>query len=391
MSPLSKAGPISIYSQLAAQFRAQILTGELPPGICLPTELELAEQYGLSRGTVRQAMGLLVQAGLLERVPGKGTFVRQPAAPAGERVIGLIVPYSRDALTMDILLGVTDVAQSHGYSVFFAHTQEDPVQEAREIQRLRANRSAGLIIFPTSNLTYDEAIWELQRTGFPFVLVDRYFSGLPASYVGVDNAGGTYQATQHLVRLGYESVGFAVTGGIITTSVHERYQGYQRALADAGMVPGATWLHNPGPARATEEEHVRRLRVYLAHRERPRALVAVNDYTALLVLQATAAEGLRVPEDLALVGFDDIPVAATLPVPLTTVAQPRYEVGVRAAHMLLDRLVGRSTEVARLILPTSLIIRCSCGARPCTSGRTAIHPGAVSADAADASHALQDD
>lgn len=361
---IEKESAISIYNQLATSLRQQILSGKLGPGDKLSPELELAEKYAVSRGTIRQAILLLVSEGLVERVQGKGTFVRhnrENTAPGG--VIGLIVPYARDSLTMDILLGAENAAKSRGYSLLFSYTGESLQQEAADIQRMRGENAAGLILFPTSNVSYDKTIWQLHQEGFPLVLVDRYFPDLACDYVVVDNRGGAYWATEHLLNLGHTTVAFVSASDMQTTSVKDRLQGYQRALADHGQAYSENWLCCYPKGRTEDEAGLEAIREFLRRPDRPRALFAVNDYTALKVVRAAHAEGLTIPKDLALVGFDDIQLAAQLEVPLTTIAQPRYEIGVRAAHLLIDRINGMHTATSHVILPTTLVIRQSCGAR----------------------------
>ncbi len=363
MTELDKDSAVSIYHQLASALRHQIISGELEPGAKLPPELELADKQGVSRGTARQAVMLLVSEGLVHRVQGKGTFVRALGRSEGRTgVIGLVVPYARDSLTVDILLGAESAAKSRGFSLMFSYTGEDVQQEAQDIRRMREENAAGLIVFPTSNITYDETIWQLHTARFPLVLVDRYFPGLPCSYVVVDNLGGAYRATEHLINLGHTSVAFVSTTGMQTTTVQDRFKGYQRALADRGYAYQADWLCGSSALKDAEAE-VDAIRAYLRRPDRPRAFFAVNDYTALKVVRAAQAENLRVPDDVAVVGFDDVDVASQISVPLTTVSQPRYELGLRAAHSLIDRVQSQQPTIDQIVLPTTLVVRHSCGAR----------------------------
>jgi DNA-binding LacI/PurR family transcriptional regulator len=359
---------IARYAQLISHFREQILDGSLPAGTRLPTELDLAEKHQISRGTVRQAMSALVNEGLLERVRGRGTFVRPlpPAATilsprASERRIGLVLAHSSGSqLDLDILIGVEHAAKSRGYQVSFAYAEENLEELDRDIARLRADLVAGLIIFPVSDATYDESIWRLSADKIPFVLVDRYFPALDSDYVVADNVGGGYRATEHLLILGHSRVGFVYSpkGSLLTTSVHDRWQGYRRALHEYGQrYDEALMFEWPEGAHTDETDRM------LLREGRPSAIFAVNDAVALELLRAAQRVGLRVPEDLALIGFDDLNFAAHLSPPLTTVAQPRMDVGLRAGHLLINRIEGHSGPSHHIELPTSLIVRESCGAR----------------------------
>lgn len=364
MTNLDKESATSIYHQIAGLLRNQILQGDLQPGDKLSPELDLAEKYQISRGTVRQAVLLLVAEGLVERVQGKGTFVRHIESNSfSGGVIGLTLPYARDSLTIDILLGAENAAKSRGYSLLFSYTGEDIQQEAIDIQRMRAENAKGFIIFPSTNITYDETIWQLKKEGFPFVLVDRYFSNLACEYVGVDNLAGAYHASEHLINLGHRSIAFVGVSDTQTTSVNDRYHGYRRALSDYGINYQDSWFCSYPASHNDEEGEINEIRKFLRQESRPSAILAINDYTAIKISRAARAESLTIPDDLALVGFDDIQQASQLEIPLTTVAQPRYEIGVRAAHLLIDRLKGIKSVLNQVILPTSLVIRESCGAR----------------------------
>lgn len=362
-----KANAKALYVQVLAHFRERILDGSLPPGARLPTELELAKQYAISRGTVRQAMGALVSEGLLDRVQGRGTFVRQappdraaPAQPAEKR-IGLLLHHMGDPLDLDILIGVEHAAKSRGYQVSFAYAEESLEQQDRDIARLRADRAAGMIVFPVSDVTYDESIWRLRADGVPFVLVDRYFPDLDADYVVADNLGGGYRATEHLLILGHRRIGFLYSdkAGLLTTSVRDRWEGYRRALQEYGCPYDEALVRRQPPASPAAD----RYGDLFSHAARPTAIFAVNDNVALDVLRSAQRLGLRVPEDLALVGFDDLNYAAHLSPPLTTVAQPRMDLGLRAGNLLINRIEGQGGPPRHIELPTSLVVRESCGAR----------------------------
>jgi len=270
---------------------------------------------------------------------------------------------SGSQLDLDILIGVEHAAKSRGYQVSFAYAEESLEELDRDITRLRADKIAGMIIFPVSDATYDESIWRLAADRVPFVLVDRYFPDLDSDYVVADNLGGGYRATEHLLILGHRRVGFVYSskGSLLTTSVRDRWQGYRSALLEYGQIYDEQLVFqwpNQSNADLTGASDLLLLR-----EGGPTAVFAVSDSVALELLQAAQRVGVRVPEDLALVGFDDLSFAAHLSPPLTTVAQPRLDVGLRAGHLLINRIEGQGTLPRHIELPTSLIVRESCGAR----------------------------
>ncbi|GHO47690.1 GntR family transcriptional regulator [Ktedonospora formicarum] len=368
-----KKGPHSqaLYSQILNEIRGCILSGDLAVGTRLPTEAVIAQQYQASRGTVRQALTILVTEGLLERIQGSGTFVRklpakqerEPQQPPAKKNVGLILSQADDELNMDILLGVEQVVKPRGYQLSFAYAEEDPLALAVDIARLRAN-TVGLIIFPISNSSRDASIEQLKTDNFPFVLVDRYIPEIDCDYVASDNTGGGYRGTEHLLILGHTRIGFVYSsrGGLLTTSVRDRWEGYRKALKEYRQVYDESLIYDNVPTPAPDPPNV--YDTIMLNPDRPGAFLAINDAVALGLLQAAQRHHIRVPEDVALVGFDDVSYAAHLSVPLTTIAQQRKELGERAGTLLINRIEGQVVGAPKHIkLPTNLIIRQSCGAR----------------------------
>lgn len=197
----------------------------------------------------------------------------------------------------------------------------------------------------------------------PLVLVDRYLSDLDTDYVVPDNAGGGYRATEHLIILGHTRIGF-VYGNmdtLLTTSVRDRCAGFRRALETYGLHCDSSAIIQLPWAGAPDAPV--RYQAFLAQPDRPSAIFAVNDEIALFLMQTAQRSGLRVPEDLAIVGFDDLNFAEHVNPPLTTVSQPRMDVGLRAGNLLINRIEGQVGPKKQIELPTSLAVRASCGAR----------------------------
>lgn len=367
MSVLDPESPRPLYQQLADHFRRQIDTGVWRAGNRLPPEIEITSQLGVSRGTVRQAMDLLVDQGLLQRTPGKGTFVTIPEARPRTRLIGIVVPFLRDSLTTDILRGAESVLRRNGYSLILCHSEGDPQLEQDQIERLLRDHVSGLILFPVATPDEPAMLGRLLPARLPLVLIDRRVPGLAADYVLSDNSGGAYRAVEHLLSLGHRRIA-CVSSADQPSSVVDRIHGYQQALRDAGILPLATVTIAPGgPSSAEVPAYsvaaLAPIDLVLGVSEPPTALFCVNDFLALGVMQHALARGLRVPRDLAIVGFDDIALAPYMPVPLTTVAQPKYELGVRAAQTLIDQIAGAAQAGRDIVLPTNLVIRSSTSAQ----------------------------
>jgi DNA-binding LacI/PurR family transcriptional regulator len=362
---------VALYAQLIAHFRDQIRDGSLPAGSRLPTELELAERFNVSRGTVRQAMTTLVNEGLVERVQGRGTFVRLLAdsspgevqSQASEKRIGLLLSYPSSELDLDLLVGVEHAAKARGYAVSFVYTEERAEEQTRDIAWLLSHRVLGLIIYPLSNIGYDESIWRLRADGMPFVLIDRYFPDLDSDYVVSDNVGGGYRATEHLIILGHTRIAFVYSsyGNLSTTSVRDRLEGYRRALREYGLPYDESLLFQMATASKNDPHGPHE--PFLMSANRPTAVLVTTDNEAIALMQSAKRFGVNVPDDLALVGFDNLRLSRYVHPPLTTVAQSCRDEGVRAVNLLINRIEGQAGPHQHIELPTSLIVRESCGAR----------------------------
>lgn len=359
----SKDITTALYTQLLNHLREQIVSGQYPSGSRLPSESELIASFGISRGPIRQAMGILENEGLIERVKGSGTFVRdmRPKIINGngaDRHIGLVLSQQGDQLNMEILIGAEQAAKSRGYRVSFSYSEEDPEQQRRDIQRMKDDGIKGLIVFPVGEDAEREGIARVVKSGeIPIVLVDRYFPDLDTDYVVADNYTGGYRATEHLLILGHRRIGFVYTHAstLNITSLNQRYSGYRNAIESYGLDYDDSLVVQRTAHGGYED--------FLSRRARPDAVFAASDLEALLILRAAHKHHIRVPDDLALVGFDDLTFAHLSNPPLTTVAQPRNDIGLRASNLLIDRLEHLRATTKQIVLPTNLIVRESCGAK----------------------------
>jgi DNA-binding LacI/PurR family transcriptional regulator len=379
--------PYLLYAQVEALIREEIRREGLKAGARLPTEAELCERFTVSRSTIRQALNRLEVAGLITRTRGKGTFVCDvPAADSidnssssayrkentsfsSHKVLGLVFCARSDTLQMNILLGAERAAKSRGYALMFGYSGENHDTEAQEVERLLRLGVDGVIVMPVSNMTKTRGVQMLIEHKMPFVLVDRYLSDLDTSYVVSDGFGGAYRETEHLLILGYESFAFITAGleELSTTSVNERYSGYCEALADYGLGKAISPLM---PLHVEDKTEVRQfLSQHHSDAQLPLAIVTVHDAVAISFMRSAASLGLVPPADFAIAGFDDLPVASHMPVPLTTVSQPRYDLGFKAAHLLIDKIEGITAADEKIVLPVSLVVRESCGSRQIVQAR----------------------
>jgi GntR family transcriptional regulator, arabinose operon transcriptional repressor len=352
--------------------RNEITNGNLAPGARLPSEAQLTEMFGISRGPVRQALGVLVNEGIIERIHGSGSYVRNHAPDARStdadlkkklerQQIGVVLNNPGDQLNMEILMGIERGAKLRGYQVVFTYSEESVRQQKRDIQRLRGDGLQNLLIFSIGKDAEAESLVALVNENVNLVLIDRYFRNLPTHFVVADNFNGGYRAVEHLLMLGHQRISFAYShqASLQITSVEDRWRGYRRALEDYDLAYDESLVYQ-NPVPTTDDRGYEPL---LRRADRPTAIFAANDYEALAAMQAAQRLKIGVPDELAVVGFDDLNFAAFLPVPLTTVAQPRLDIGFRAVNVLIDQAEGLLDGVQQIMMPTNLIVRESCGSK----------------------------
>ncbi len=358
---LDHNGAVPLYLQVRDILRAEILEKPYQEESEFYGEMELVERFQVARGTIRQALAALEQDGLIRRERGRGTFVckREVAVDhTNGAPIAFIVPHCRDGYVPAMLLGVEAAARERGAHVLFRHVESSRDLQSEALRAARRYGVAGILLFPVDALYQDPALLQLLAEGFPVVAVDRYIRGLNLNYVTSDGYGGMLMAVQHLLRLGHSRVGF-VTWDVDHAGQAGRLLGYQQVLREWGIEP------SPDLVCQLEEypsENLTSLMEFLSGPHRPTAVVTLNDYLAVKVARACRELSLRIPQQLALVGFDDTDVAAQMEIPLTTVSQSIHEIGAQATRILLRRIADPNQEPQRLILPTHLVIRQSCGA-----------------------------
>jgi DNA-binding LacI/PurR family transcriptional regulator len=362
-------GHIPIHRRIADRLATAIERGEYPAGSRLPSEASLVRELGVSRGTLRHALTSLQSRGLTQAVPSRGWFVRGGVPVRIEhrrRVIGVVVPSVAMPYVPAVLAGIEDELHTHGYSMLAASNGSSREQQAGRVKRIVDEGVSGLIVYPIDYEPDPDLFAKLSAGGLPIVLIDRHLIGYAFDAVVADNVGGAFTAVSHLIDQGHRRIAFVSTDNRATTSVAERLQGYQQALAAAGIPddPSLRYMRLRVTAawgedyRVANRDNVAKIVRFLS-RSDATAVFALHDHLALEVVEAARTLGRIVPRDLAVTGFDDDPLAGALSVPLTTVVQPRERIGRVAAQIVLDRIAGRRTEQARVVLPTRLVIRAS--------------------------------
>lgn len=324
---------------------------------------DIARAAGVSHSTVSRALrgSPLVN-------PSTGERIRRLAREMGysphtiarslvtgrTRTIGVVVTTISDPFVADVVQGIENRAQAEGYSVILATSGGEPAGEVAAVDMLRGKRVDAVVV--TSSRVGALYLEQLERSQVPIVLINNHREEAgPYTYsVTVDNAHGGWLATRHLIDLGHRRIAY-VGGPPDHSDDQERLAGYRRALAEAGH-PADRDLVRPGTGRPDAGEDALPALVGLA--ERPTAAFCYNDMTAIGMLAAARRLGVAVPGDLAVVGFDDVLYASLAVPPLTTVAQPRVEMGELAVRMALALQGGEDhARVANVVVKGELIVR----------------------------------
>ncbi|MFO7633562.1 MAG: LacI family DNA-binding transcriptional regulator [Caldilinea sp.] len=253
--------------------------------------------------------------------------------------------------------GVEDVASAHGFSVFFCNTDENEAKQSQYLAALLRRRVDGVLLAPASS--NGAAVQELLRQNVSVVVLDRRVDGVEVDTVRGDSVGGAYQLVHHLVELGHRRI--AMLSGPADLSVsQERAAGYERALHEASLSVDPTLLL---VGAFTVESGCAMMQTLLARQPLPTAIFATNNFIAAGALTAMREIGLRTPEDISVVVFDDLPDPYVLEPMLTVVAQPAYELGQVAARRLLERIAQpEQCAACDMILPVRMIVRRSTSA-----------------------------
>lgn len=268
------------------------------------------------------------------------------------KTVALVLADIGNPFFIAVARGAEQVASAHGFSLLFCNTGESRDAEDAHLSVLLQKRVDGVLLVPTGD--DDPGVARLGARGVPTVLIDRRVGGAPADLVRGDSERGAYELVRHLIGLGHARIAL-ITGPLGLSTAADRAAGYARALREAGLPVSEALICADDFSLEGGRRSTRRL---LALDPRPTAIFGGNTLIAFGAFQALRAAGLRVPEDVSLVTFDDLPEAWLMSPFLTTANQPADEIGRRAAELLFERLGGRGGPAPReVVLPAELVVR----------------------------------
>jgi DNA-binding LacI/PurR family transcriptional regulator len=331
----------------------------------MATIYEVAQQAGVSTATVSRAINGKVPVAALTRrriesairaLRYEPNHVARSLVTATTDTIAIVLPDITNPFFPDLVKGIQLLADERRYTVLLLNTGADPEREEHSLLALRRKRVDGVILVGMA-MKGDRIVRALGGD-VPVVVLDRSIGRLDATLVALDNVEGARLATQHLIDLGHRAIAH-ITGTAGLPLVRQRLNGYRKTLRGAGIRPEPSLVV---PGEFTEEGGYQAANRLLARDTPFTAIFAANDLSAIGAMAALKAHGLNIPGNVSVVGFDGINLSAYSTPPLTTVRQPAYEMGRRAAEQLIDCI--RKTSVnrpARVLFKPELIVRQSAG------------------------------
>ncbi|HLV80578.1 MAG TPA: GntR family transcriptional regulator [Chthonomonadaceae bacterium] len=353
-----------LYKKVYEVLRAGIANGTYPRGSCLPTEPELMAQFQVSRVTLRQALGMLKDEGLLVSIPAKGTFVAQiqelQKEPSG-RVLAVLTPDVDSGFFSKIIRGIEREAYARGFQVV-VHATGDLVEEEERLLRELAGHVAGFVVAAAAIGARSPAGFEpaLSQT-IPLVFVDRCLEEPRVDCVTSDNAHGGYLATRYLLDHGHARIGMIIPRECATYA--GRIAGYRKALEEAGLPYESALVVRPdeAPQSGANGQYFQQgdllARQLLALATPPTAIFVPNNMAAVGALKRLQAEHIAVPDRMALVGYDGVDAVGYVAPAITTVDQQPLQMGTLAARLLLARIAGQAALPQHFALPVELCVR----------------------------------
>jgi len=331
---------------------------------------EVAAELGLSAMTVSRAVNdspnvnSKTKKKILEKAQKMGytpNLVAKSLVSSKTYTVGVVIPEISHSFFPDVVRGIEEVVDSKAYQILLTNTSDNFEKEKKVIDALKAKRVDGMLI--SSSLTKDDFSFyeDLIKSGMPVVFFDRCIENIGASCIKVNDQAASQQITEHLIKLGYKKIGY-LSGPRNVSIGKARFDGFSIAMIKNGLPVVDKLIVENGYNERGGYDAMKKL-LKLPEKDRPRAVVAVNDPVAIGAMEAIKDVNLRIPEDIAIVGFTNDIRAKLVSPPLTTVSQPAYELGKKAASKLIDTIQEKVDVVENIELITSLVVRESCGSQ----------------------------
>ncbi len=364
----------ALYQQIYRRYQRKILSGELPEGYKLPSEAALMNQFGVSRITAKRALDELENDGYIQRRRGSGSYVSEKTTRSFQSRkeplrVALIVPSAEHETNLfyTMIQGATDfLCQQHGQLVCY-HSHRDQQAEQELLLQARADGCDGILYYPGPVETAKDILIRMAATHYPVVLLDKNINGNMIDSVASDNVKGSQALMSYVIEKGHRNIAFLSVSGEMANTAGERYMGCCRGMEQKGLP--LECLHNLGVFdnqqemldliscynRAAEDRLVKLLPRWKA--QGITAICTLNDNMAMRVYGAAKQLGYRIPEDMAVAGFDGAEYGAYVTPGLTSVWQNAYQMGYQGAQVLLERMQHPDAPIRRVLIEPELVVR----------------------------------
>lgn len=337
------------YEKVKEQIRRVISSGQYQSGDQLPTESTLMDKYGVSRYTIRRAMGELENEHYIYRIQGGGMFVEDWQAqrqqqPVNQKVVGVITTHLADYIFPSIISGIDRSLSQQGYSILLGNTHNDHPQERISLQRMLDSNVDGLIIEPTQSARpnpnrdlYDQ----IAKSHIPALFINAHYDNSSLPFIDVDDRQTEHDLVSQLFDKGHQRI--LGIFKIDDMQGVDRLQGYMDAYMEH---PSMMLMSDVIMYQSSDDiAHIfAKIAQYLKASDRPTAIACYNDQLAIQVMDVVRSIGLKIPEDVSVVGFDDYQLSAYVLPGLTTVAHPKNQMGMDAGNMILKLIKGEEVE-----------------------------------------------
>lgn len=348
------------YLIIKKELLDKIKNNDYALGSKIPSEAELRQQYDVSRHTIRQAIGELVNEGFLIKQQGSGTFVsdqyKNYQTRNGKKTIGVITTYLSDYIFPSIIRGIEEELSKHDYSLMLSSTRNNVENERRSLESMIDQNVDGLIIEPTkSNLMNPNLNYYLNLTErpTPLIMLNASYEELDLPVVALNDEESGKIATEHLIDLGHTNIGILTKSDDLQGK--NRFKGYLKALYDAKLSFSNDFILRYDTESKEDIPHL--IHNMLEAEELPTAFVCYNDEIAVQLIKEIHGRGLKVPDDISVVSHDDSFYSTTLPtVKLTSIEHPKEELGRQAAKAIVNA-VENGTVITSKIFEPRLIVR----------------------------------
>lgn len=337
------------YEIIRKAIQKEIESGKYQVGDKLPTESNLMETFGVSRYTVRRAISELQNAHYVYRIQGGGMYVddwqdSQQPPKANNKMIGLVTTHLVDYIFPNIISGIDRIVSAHGYSLIVSNTHNQRENERRSLERLLDTQIAGLIVEPTQSAlanTNMDLYQKIAQSHLPMVFINAHYPQLQVPYLEIKDKKAEYEMTKYLIKQGHKRIlGIFQVDDLQGT---RRMEGFINAYME---YPDISYLSETVMYQSGQDMNriFQRVTQIMERPDHPTAIVCYNDALAIQVMDVVRSAGLKIPEDVSIVGFDDYVLGRYFSPRLTTIEHPKEKMGMDAGRMIMSLIDGEEVK-----------------------------------------------